>query len=164
MYFCASFSSLCVYFIIQNKGRQPSPRSATGLWAHIIYFKHSSFLAWGSCFRGRHFTPNGQVGSQRANGIICRIVKEKNITIWVPCEDSNLMQSAQRRQSQVGREFCVLLSVLVYFCIPRRSAVQIAHALVLPFGTTAMICSYCFYFYVLWFLLSFIWYVLWAVK
>ena len=31
MYFCASFSSLCVYFIIQNKGRRPSPRSATGL-------------------------------------------------------------------------------------------------------------------------------------
>ena len=66
------------------------------------------------------------------------------------------MQSAQRRQSQVGREFCVLLSVLVYFCIPRRGAVQIAHTSVLPFGTSAMICSYRFYFYALWFLLFFL--------
>ena len=63
------------------------------------------------------------------------------------------MQSAQRRQSQLGGEFCALLSVLVYFCVPRRGAVQIAHTSVLPFGTSAMICSYRFYFYALWFLL-----------
>ena len=77
VFLCQLFFPL--HFIIQNKGRRPSPRSATGLYAHVIYFKHSSFLAWGSCFRGRHFTPNGQVGSQRANGIICRIVKEKTL-------------------------------------------------------------------------------------
>ena len=56
------------------------------------------------------------------------------------------MQSAQRRQSQLGGEFCALLSVLVYFHVPRRGAVQIAHTLVLPFGTLAMIFSYLFYF------------------
>ena len=66
------------------------------------------------------------------------------------------MQSAQRRQSQLGGEFCALLSVLVYFCVPRRGAVQIAHTSVLPFGTSAMICSYRFYFYALWFLLFFL--------
>ena len=66
------------------------------------------------------------------------------------------MQPAQRRQSQLGEEFCALLSVLVYFCVPRRGAVQIAHTSVLPFGTSAMICSYRFYFYALWFLLFFL--------
>ena len=66
------------------------------------------------------------------------------------------MQSAQRRQSQLGGEFRALLSVLVYFCVPRRGAVQIAHTSVLPFGTSAMICSYRFYFYALWFLLFFL--------
>ena len=66
------------------------------------------------------------------------------------------MQSAQRRQSQLGGEFCALLSVLVYFYVPRRGAVQIAHTSVLPFGTSAMICSYRFYFYALWFLLFFL--------
>ena len=64
MYFCAGFSSLRVYFIIQN---------IQNLLQALF------FLAWGSCFRRRHFTLNGQVGSQRANGIICRIVKEKTL-------------------------------------------------------------------------------------
>lgn len=66
------------------------------------------------------------------------------------------MQSAQRRQSQLGGEFHALLSVLVYFCVLRRGAVKIAHTSVLPFGTSAMICLYHFYFYALWFLLFFL--------
>ena len=41
------------------------------------------------------------------------------------------MLSAQRRQSQLGGEFHVLLSVLVYLRVQRRVAVQIAHTLIL---------------------------------
>ena len=41
------------------------------------------------------------------------------------------MLSAQRRQFQLGGEFHVLLSVLVYLRVQRRGAVQIAHTLIL---------------------------------
>ena len=37
------------------------------------------FSAGGSCYRRRHFTPNGQVVSQKANGIIYRIVRKKTL-------------------------------------------------------------------------------------
>ena len=79
----------------------------------------------------------GRVGSQRAKGTLYRLVKDSKITIWVPCEDSNLKQSAQTRRSQLGGGFRALHSVLVYFHVPRRGAVQIAHTSVSPSGTSA---------------------------
>ena len=62
-------------------------------------YKHRS-LTWsivvcisaqGSCFCKRHFTLRRQVGSQKSKGTIYRIVKEKNMTILVLCEDSNTL-------------------------------------------------------------------------
>ena len=107
------------------------------LSAQVIYFQQSSFSARGSCFRQSHILPMGRVGSQRAKGTLYRLVKDSKITIWVPCEDSNLKQSAQTRRSQLGGGFRALHSVLVYFHVPRRGAVQIAHTSVLPSGTSA---------------------------
>ena len=88
-------------------------------------------------FRQSHILPMGRVGSQRAKGTLYRLVKDSKITIWVPCEDSNLKQSAQTRRSQLGGGFRALHSVLVYFHVPRRGAVQIAHTSVSPSGTSA---------------------------
>ena len=62
-------------------------------------YKHKSltwsivvcFSAQGSCFCKRHFTLRRQVGSQKSKGTTYRIVKEKNMTILVLCEDSNTL-------------------------------------------------------------------------
>ena len=54
------------------------------------------FSAQGSRFCKRHFTLRRQVGSQKLKGTICRIVKEKNMTIWVLCEDSNTLGHSWR--------------------------------------------------------------------
>ena len=145
---------LCWLFFPQRLLFRGPPSDLPLVYKHMSFTSSTLlFSAGGSCYRRRHFTPNGQVVSQKANGIIYRIVRKKNITIWVPFEDFNLMLSAQRRQSQLDGEFHVLLSVLVYFRIQRRGAVQIAHAFVLSSGTSVMICLYHCYCYALWFLL-----------
>ena len=84
------------------------------------------FSAQGSCFCKEHFTPRWQVGSQKSNYHI-EESKRKNIIIWVPCEDSNLKQSAQIRWSQLDGGFRALHSVLVYILVPKRGAVKITH-------------------------------------
>ena len=55
-------------------------------WSIVVCFS-----AQGSRFCKRYFTLKRQVGSQKLKGTICRIVKEKNMTIWVLCEDSNTL-------------------------------------------------------------------------
>ena len=62
------------------------------------------------------------------NQKVSYIEKEKeNTTIWVPCEDSNLKQSAQIKWSQLDGGFRALHSVLVYILVPKRGAVKITH-------------------------------------
>ena len=60
-------------------------------WSIVVCFS-----AQGSRFCKRHFTLRRQVGSQKLKGTICRIVKEKNMTIWVLCEDSNTLGHSWR--------------------------------------------------------------------
>ena len=80
------------------------------------------FSAQGSCFCKEHFTPRWQVKSYHIEES-----KRKNIIIWVPCEDSNLKQSAQIRWSQLDGGFRALHSVLIYILVPKRGAVKITH-------------------------------------
>ena len=52
------------------------------------------------------------------------------IAIWVPCEDSNLKQSAQVKQCRrLSGEFHALHSVLVFFRVPRRCIAQMQWSL-----------------------------------
>ena len=136
-----------------------------------LVYKHMSFTsstllfsAGGSCYRRRHFTPNGQVVSQKANGIIYRIVREK--TLQSESLLRILTSCCQPREGNPSwvESFMCFFSVLVYFRIQRRGAVQIAHTFVLSSGTSVMICLYHCYCYALWFLLFLIWYEHWTVK
>ena len=47
----------------------------------VIQFKLSPFPVRGLCFIKRHLPHRGQVGSQKANGIIYSIVEEKNYNL-----------------------------------------------------------------------------------
>ena len=71
---------LCWLFFPQRLLFRGPPSDLPLVYKHMSFTSSTLlFSAGGSCYRRRHFTPNGQVVSQKANGIIYRIVRKKTL-------------------------------------------------------------------------------------
>ena len=116
---------------------------------YVKVYHHKSFTSSNLLFqledrvsRKRHFTAvMGQVGSQKSNGTVYRILRKEIL-------QSESLVRIRTSRSLPWRVSCTPLSACL-FRVPRRGAVQIAHTSVSPvwyLGVSSF--HFCFMFYI----------------
>ena len=119
----------------------------------VIQFKLSPFPVRGSCFIKRHLPHRGQVGSQKANGIIYSIVEEKNYNLS-PLWGFEPQAVSPKKAIPAGwRDSCTPFSACLYSCPEERCSADCPY-----FGLTLWYLGissnrFCFYVFNICFLL-----------
>ena len=121
----------------------------------VIYSYVLSFPAGGSCSRERHFTARGQLGAQKSNGTIYRIVKKKYFNLS-PFWGFEPQAVSPNKAIPIGwRVSCTPLSACLFSRPEERCSADCPY-----FGLTLWYLGisshrFCFYVFNFWFLLFF---------